>query len=38
MFVITKYVLNQFNYMHQSMKVFIKHENSFVHEKLEITF
>ena len=29
---------NQFYYMHQSMKAFIKHENNFVYEKLETTF
>ena len=31
MFVITRFALDQFNHMHQSMKAFIKHENTFVH-------
>ena len=29
MFMITRYVFNQFYYIHQSMKAFIKHENIF---------
>jgi len=38
MFVITRFVLDQFNHMHQSMKAFIKHGNGFVHEKMKTTF
>ena len=37
MFVIPIYVLNQFYYMYQIMKDFIKHEKKIVHEKLETT-
>ena len=38
MFMIIRFVLDQFNHMHQSTKAFIKHENDFVHAKLETTF
>jgi len=37
MFVLIRFVLDQYNHIHQSLKAFIKHENDFVHEKLETT-